>query len=50
VSSNKERRHIFFGLMRVFRAEYAIMVLLGMVQVATNFSSPVAINRLLEYV
>ncbi|KAF7353853.1 P-loop containing nucleoside triphosphate hydrolase protein [Mycena venus] len=40
----------FFGLMRVFRADYAIMVLLGVVQVAANFSNPVAINRLLDYI
>ncbi|KAJ7145004.1 multidrug resistance-associated ABC transporter [Mycena crocata] len=47
---NSKNRHIFFGLMRVFRAEYSAIVLLGMVQVATSFSSPVAINRLLNYI
>ncbi|KAF8191645.1 P-loop containing nucleoside triphosphate hydrolase protein [Mycena galopus ATCC 62051] len=43
-------KHVFFGLMRVFRSEYATMVILAAVQVATNFSNPVAINRLLDYI
>ncbi|KAJ6567145.1 P-loop containing nucleoside triphosphate hydrolase protein [Mycena capillaripes] len=50
MSSNSKRRHVFFGLMRVFRVEYTTMMLLGTVQVATNFSSPVAINRLLDFI
>ncbi|KAJ7119016.1 P-loop containing nucleoside triphosphate hydrolase protein [Mycena epipterygia] len=50
VFSNGNRRHVFFGLMRVFRADYTVMVLLSIVQVATSFSSPVAINRLLNYI
>ncbi|KAJ7041996.1 multidrug resistance-associated ABC transporter [Mycena alexandri] len=45
---NKKRRHIFLVSCESFRAEYAIMLLLSVVQVATNFGSPVAINRLLE--
>ncbi|KAJ6500769.1 P-loop containing nucleoside triphosphate hydrolase protein [Mycena sanguinolenta] len=49
-SSITNRRHVFFGLMRVFRSEYATMALLIVVQVAANFSNPVAINRLLEYI
>ncbi|KAJ7491024.1 P-loop containing nucleoside triphosphate hydrolase protein [Mycena latifolia] len=49
VSSKGKPRHIFFGLMRVFRGDYATVVLLSIVQVVTSFSSPVAINRLLNY-
>ncbi|KAJ7290142.1 P-loop containing nucleoside triphosphate hydrolase protein [Mycena rebaudengoi] len=50
VFSGSRRRHIFFNLMLVFRFEYAEMVVLSIVQVATNFSSPVAIYQLLHYV
>ncbi|KAJ6606137.1 P-loop containing nucleoside triphosphate hydrolase protein [Mycena vulgaris] len=49
-SSTGKFRHVFFGLMRVFRADYAVILLLSIVQVATSFSSPVAINRLLSYI
>ncbi|KAJ6606134.1 hypothetical protein DFH09DRAFT_1119386 [Mycena vulgaris] len=49
-SSTGKFRHVFFGLMRVFRADYTAIVLLSIVQVATSFSSPVAINRLLSYI
>ncbi|KAJ7891356.1 P-loop containing nucleoside triphosphate hydrolase protein [Mycena olivaceomarginata] len=35
---------------KVFRSDYAVMLLLAVVQVATNFSNPVAINRLLDYI
>ncbi|KAK7035939.1 P-loop containing nucleoside triphosphate hydrolase protein [Favolaschia claudopus] len=36
--------------MKKFRWDYAAMAALAVVQVATNFSSPVAINRLLDFI
>ncbi|KAJ7088653.1 multidrug resistance-associated ABC transporter, partial [Mycena epipterygia] len=43
------RRHIFFGIMRVFRVEYTILALTTATQVVANFLSPVGVNRLLNY-
>ncbi|KAF8883972.1 hypothetical protein BD779DRAFT_1787388 [Infundibulicybe gibba] len=42
-------RHLFFGLMRVFRREYCILVCMIILQVAFSFASPVGMNRLLHY-
>ncbi|KAJ7667031.1 hypothetical protein B0H17DRAFT_1210523 [Mycena rosella] len=49
-SGSKTRRHIFFGLMRVFYREFAILTGLLVVRVIANFSSPIAMNRLLQYI
>ncbi|KAJ7705435.1 P-loop containing nucleoside triphosphate hydrolase protein [Mycena rosella] len=49
VFSGAKRRHIFFGIMRVFRVEYAILALTTATQVVANFLSPVGVNRLLNY-
>ncbi|KAJ7697209.1 P-loop containing nucleoside triphosphate hydrolase protein [Mycena rosella] len=49
-SGSKTRRHIFFGLMRVFYREFTILAGLLVVRVVANFSSPMAMNRLLQYI
>ncbi|KAJ7489333.1 P-loop containing nucleoside triphosphate hydrolase protein [Mycena latifolia] len=49
VFAGAKRRHIFFGIMRVFRVEYAVLALTTATQVVANFLSPVGVNRLLNY-
>ncbi|KAJ6610803.1 hypothetical protein B0H10DRAFT_2059064 [Mycena sp. CBHHK59/15] len=49
-SGRKSRHHIFFGLMRVFHREFIILACLLVFRVVATFSSPIAMNRLLEYV
>ncbi|KAJ7486164.1 hypothetical protein B0H11DRAFT_2157316 [Mycena galericulata] len=49
-SGRKARRHIFFGLMRVFRRDFMIGSGLLLVKSLTNYTSPVAMNRLLQYI
>ncbi|KAJ6585299.1 P-loop containing nucleoside triphosphate hydrolase protein, partial [Mycena capillaripes] len=49
-SGSKSRRHIFFGLMRVFHREYTILACLLVLRVLTNYSGPFAMNRLLQYI
>ncbi|KAJ7919040.1 P-loop containing nucleoside triphosphate hydrolase protein [Mycena leptocephala] len=46
-SSNK--RHLFFGLLWVFRIEYISMAFTIIVMASSNFASPIGINRLLDY-
>jgi hypothetical protein len=48
--SGAPKRHIFFGLMKVYRFEYIVMGALVAFMVIASFLSPVAINRLLECV
>ncbi|KAF4617689.1 hypothetical protein D9613_006261 [Agrocybe pediades] len=45
-----KRRHLFFGLMRVFRLEYVILASMLVIQVIVEFFAPIGINRLLNYV
>ncbi|KAF9015463.1 ATP-binding cassette transporter [Cyathus striatus] len=47
--SGASRRHIFFGIMRVFRREYIMLGLMLTIQVFSSFASPLGINRLLKY-
>ncbi|KAJ7071468.1 hypothetical protein C8F01DRAFT_1317436 [Mycena amicta] len=47
--SSSNRRHIFFGLMWTFRAEYLSMALSMALMGVMNFASPIGINRLLNY-
>ncbi|KAJ7769135.1 hypothetical protein DFH07DRAFT_1058209 [Mycena maculata] len=49
-SGKKTGRHIFFGLMRVFRRDVALLAVLLALRVITNYASPVAMNRLLQYI
>ncbi len=44
------RRHLFFGLMRVFAWDYVAMVIIMIVQLSAEFAAPIGINRLLQYV
>ncbi|KAJ7213835.1 hypothetical protein GGX14DRAFT_444201 [Mycena pura] len=44
------RRHIFFGLMRVFWQEFSILPFLLLLLVLANISGPFALNRLLEFI
>jgi ABC-type multidrug transport system fused ATPase/permease subunit len=44
-----KRRHIFFGLMRVFRVEYMILSVCLIGQTLSGFAIPIGINRLLNY-
>ncbi|KAH8835448.1 hypothetical protein DL96DRAFT_1730898 [Flagelloscypha sp. PMI_526] len=43
--SGAKKRHLFFGLMRTFRLEYAIMVSMIILNVVGYFASPIGINR-----
>ncbi|KAJ7596755.1 P-loop containing nucleoside triphosphate hydrolase protein [Mycena floridula] len=45
-----KRRHVFFGLMRIFRADYMVLVIMLLVKVFSTFVSPIAMNRLLHYI
>ncbi|KAJ7283178.1 P-loop containing nucleoside triphosphate hydrolase protein [Mycena rebaudengoi] len=47
--SGSKKRHIFFGLMRIFQVEFSLMALLQVFQVLANFSSPIAMQQLLKY-
>ncbi|KAJ7274255.1 P-loop containing nucleoside triphosphate hydrolase protein [Mycena rebaudengoi] len=47
--SSGKKRHIFFGLMRVFRVEFSLSAMLQAFLVVANFASPVAMQRLLSY-
>ncbi|KAF8139182.1 P-loop containing nucleoside triphosphate hydrolase protein [Mycena galopus ATCC 62051] len=49
-SGSKSRRHIFFGLMRVFHREFTILAGILVLRVLTNYSGPYAMNRLLQYI
>ena len=42
-----KRRHIFFGLMRVFRTEFILLSILILARVVTSFAAPIGINQLL---
>ncbi|KAI0638608.1 multidrug resistance-associated ABC transporter [Trametes polyzona] len=44
-----KKRHIFFGLMKVFRMEYILLSILLLIRVAATFASPIGIYRLLDY-
>ncbi|KAJ7236948.1 P-loop containing nucleoside triphosphate hydrolase protein [Mycena rebaudengoi] len=47
--SGSKKRHIFFGLMRIFRVEVIFLVLLQVIEVLAVFSSPIAMRQLLRY-
>ncbi|TCD66627.1 hypothetical protein EIP91_001094 [Steccherinum ochraceum] len=44
-----KKRHLFFGLMTVFRWEYVSLALLLFSRILATFASPLGINRLLNY-
>ncbi|KAJ6603499.1 P-loop containing nucleoside triphosphate hydrolase protein [Mycena vulgaris] len=49
-SGSKSRRHIFFGLMRVYHREFTILAGLLLVRTLTVISGPFAMNQLLLYI
>ncbi|KAG7450174.1 P-loop containing nucleoside triphosphate hydrolase protein [Guyanagaster necrorhizus] len=50
VFSGAKKRHIFFGLMRVFRWDYTVLAIMILVHVCGTFAGPIGINRLLYYI
>lgn len=48
--SGASTRHIFFGIIRTFRKEYATILVMLLVYVVCNFAAPIGINRVLAYV
>ncbi|TFK34800.1 multidrug resistance-associated ABC transporter [Crucibulum laeve] len=44
-----KKRHLFFGLMRVYRWEYSILALTIVVLSFSSLGPPIAINRILTY-
>jgi len=44
----EHKRHLFFGLMRVFRREYAILAVALITHVCAGFASPFGIKNLLQ--
>ncbi|KAE9385996.1 hypothetical protein BT96DRAFT_960666 [Gymnopus androsaceus JB14] len=47
--SGAPKRHLFFGLMRVFRGEYLVLVLMILLYALAEFAAPIGLNRLLRY-
>lgn len=48
IFSGANKRHVFWGLMKVFRFEYIAMGVLVGLMVVASFVSPIGINRLLR--
>ncbi|KAF9481121.1 multidrug resistance-associated ABC transporter [Pholiota conissans] len=44
-----KRRHLFFGLVRVFRKEFIALAVLILCQAAATFASPIAVYHILSY-
>ncbi|KAJ7759560.1 P-loop containing nucleoside triphosphate hydrolase protein, partial [Mycena metata] len=47
--SGASSHHIFFGIIKTFRNEYATIILMLLVYVVCTFASPIGINRVLAY-
>ncbi|KAF8799457.1 multidrug resistance-associated ABC transporter [Phlegmacium glaucopus] len=47
--SGAKRKHLFFGLMRVFRVEYMILSVCLIGQTFAIFAAPIGLNKLLNY-
>ncbi|KAF7965838.1 hypothetical protein HWV62_41236 [Athelia sp. TMB] len=47
---NHQKNHIFWGLMRVYRYEFASQALLMVIQVLADISTPVTLNELIKYI
>ncbi|KAH7905541.1 hypothetical protein BJ138DRAFT_1017581, partial [Hygrophoropsis aurantiaca] len=48
--SGSKKRHLFFGLLKLYRLEYAILALMMVINALANLASPIGINYLLEYI
>ncbi|KIK70420.1 hypothetical protein GYMLUDRAFT_234888 [Collybiopsis luxurians FD-317 M1] len=44
------KRHVFFGLIRIFSTEYLVLVFLSLLNIMAEFASPVGVNRLLNHI
>ncbi|KAJ7211367.1 hypothetical protein GGX14DRAFT_534690 [Mycena pura] len=49
IYSGASRRHIFFGIIKTFRKEYATIILMLLIYVVCTFASPIGINGVLTY-
>ncbi|KAJ4476620.1 hypothetical protein J3R30DRAFT_3759412 [Lentinula aciculospora] len=49
VFSGAPKRHLFFGLMKIFRRAYAQLSVMILLHVCANFAAPIGLNRLLRY-
>ncbi|KAF7372862.1 ATP-binding cassette transporter [Mycena sanguinolenta] len=47
--SGASGRHIFFGIIKTFRNEYATIIVMLLLYVVCAFASPIGINRILAY-
>ncbi|KAK7038087.1 multidrug resistance-associated ABC transporter protein [Favolaschia claudopus] len=49
-SGSKSKRHITFGLLRVFGREYSLLAVMLVIEVTSRMASPYAMGHLLEYI
>ncbi|KAF8832671.1 hypothetical protein HHX47_DHR1001791 [Lentinula edodes] len=49
VFSGAPKRHLFFGLIHIFRSAYVQLAVMILVHVFANFAAPIGLNRLLRY-
>ncbi|TFK19880.1 ATP-binding cassette transporter [Coprinopsis marcescibilis] len=49
IFNNHNKRHLFFGLMRVFRHEYVVLALMMVIRVVASFAAPLGLKNLLQY-
>ncbi|KZP16764.1 P-loop containing nucleoside triphosphate hydrolase protein [Athelia psychrophila] len=47
--SGSKKRHIFFGLMHIYRVEYTVLAFMQILRVLALLASPIGINQLLQY-
>ncbi|KAK0452213.1 hypothetical protein EV421DRAFT_1888046 [Armillaria borealis] len=50
VFAGAKKRHLFWGIMRVFTWDYIALVLVLVIQLCAEFAAPIGINRLLHYI
>ncbi|SJK98372.1 uncharacterized protein ARMOST_01637 [Armillaria ostoyae] len=50
VFAGAKKRHLFWGIMRIFTWDYIILVLVLVIQLCAEFAAPIGINRLLHYI
>ena len=43
------KRHLFFGLMHIFRSEYIVLSLMMIIRAVAGFASPLGLMNLLRY-
>ncbi|KAK0192591.1 hypothetical protein F5146DRAFT_1102469 [Armillaria mellea] len=50
VFAGAKKRHLFWGIIRVFTCDYIALVLVLVIQLCAEFAAPIGINRLLHYI